>query len=173
MLNKKIEGFIDKWSRLPERLKKELEEDIKASCSEMVLEATKQTPPKEYQIRGRNTVTGFMKQSWGSSYKFVRNGTVEITLYNSAPYSQYVNDGHRVTKHFVPWLYVDGSGYLAKHNPIPGEPLFGLVVGTKTIKVPPQNITEVAKNKFFDVFNSLSEATISEISQELNDEYHD
>ena len=53
-------------------------------------------------------------------------------LSNNANYASYVNDGHRMDKHFVPHLTVElSSGLLQIDMSKPG----GMMVGTKTTYV--------------------------------------
>ena len=48
-------------------------------------------------------------------------------------YSSYVNDGHRMDRHFVPGLYVNEESGLLEYDP---QERAGIVVGTKTSYVP-------------------------------------
>ena len=50
-------------------------------------------------------------------------------LANNVEYASYVNDGHRMDKHFVPGLYVNQYSGLLEFDPTAEV---GLMVGTKT-----------------------------------------
>ena len=93
------------------------------------------TPPKAGgdRLSGVNTVTGELKAHWETDSttnpKKIGGGYVTY-LANDMEYASYVNDGHRMDRHFVPGLYVDG-GQL-NYDP---TAKVGLVVGTKTTYV--------------------------------------
>lgn len=94
------------------------------------------TPPKAGTGRGgyigSNTTTGELKAHWptDSQTKPTRRGNEHVTtLANNVEYASYVNDGHRMDKHFVPGLYVNPSSGLLEYDP--GADV-GIVVGTKT-----------------------------------------
>ena len=90
------------------------------------------TPPKAGgdRLPGVNTVTGELKAHWETDSttnpKKIGGGYVTY-LANDMEYASYVNDGHRMDRHFVPGLYVDG-GQL-NYDP---TAKVGLVVGIKT-----------------------------------------
>ena len=52
-------------------------------------------------------------------------GSVKTELNNNMQYASYVNDGHRVDKHFVPGLIINGN--LLERSP---DGSGGLIVGT-------------------------------------------
>lgn len=91
------------------------------------------TPPKAGRGQsGTNTLTGELKAHWptDSETEPKRQGNEHVTaLANNIEYASYVNDGHRMDKHFVPGLYVNpGTGTL-EYDPSADV---GIVVGTKT-----------------------------------------
>lgn len=136
------------------------QKNVRLACYEMVAEAKRWTPPHEGEERGKNTVTGNMARHWDSSFR-VTLADIKVTLYNNVQYASYVENGHRMKKHFVPWLYIDGTNTIARHQPVPGEPLFGLVVGTKTKYVKPEHIVEKAKKRFFEAYYALESQSSS------------
>ena len=91
------------------------------------------TPPKAGRGQaGTNMLSGELKAHWGndSETKPSRRGNVHVTtLANNVEYASYVNDGHRMDKHFVPGLYVNPGSGLLEYDP--GADV-GIVVGTKT-----------------------------------------
>ena len=143
------------------------DKDVDDACKEMVQEAKAKTPPRNGEDRGRNTVTGDLAASWGSSYK-IEGDTIEVTLTNDIQYASYVDQGHRMDRHFVPWLYVDAMGAIARKIPQPGEQMFGLVVGTKTTQVKPYNMTKYAKKRFFEAYSMMQSDTLDRIGDMLN-----
>ena len=70
-------------------------------------------------------------------------GTVKTQLKNDMQYSSYVNDGHRVDKHFVPGLIVNGD-LLEKSLDGSG----GIMVGTKTTYVKGKYMKQKAIGKY-------------------------
>lgn len=91
------------------------------------------TPPKAGRGQaGTNMLSGELKAHWGndSETKPSRRGNEHVTtLANNVEYASYVNDGHRMDKHFVPGLYVNPGSGLLEYDP--GADV-GIVVGTKT-----------------------------------------
>lgn len=49
-----------------------------------------------YVKRNTPVATGFMRKSWHVSRTETKSNGIEKTLYNSADYSSFVNDGHRL-----------------------------------------------------------------------------
>ena len=114
-----------------------------------VEKATDMTPTGiEKPLAGTNARSSKMKQEWAAKSKTApeRVGNQYKTyLNNDAPYASYVNDGHRMGRHFVPGLYINpGSGMLEYS---PGSDV-GIVVGTKTSYVPGIFMVEAAKEEY-------------------------
>lgn len=120
---------------------------VKAASQDMVSEAAGATPPLNGEDRGKNTVTGNLAAHWKYEINEAPNET-RVSLINDLHYASYVDQGHRMDQHFVPWLYIDGMGSIARHIPEPGEALFGLVVGTKTAYVEGYGMADKAKDRF-------------------------
>lgn len=146
---------------------------VVATCAEQatmraVEVATDATPPKAGTGSGPySSATGELKQHWAtdSQVKPVVSGlgdTVEVqtSLDNNLPYASYVNDGHRLSRHFVPGLYINPeTGVLER---APGKNV-GIVVGTKTKYVKGVFMVDKAKKAYED---SL-EAELQELIKEL------
>lgn len=96
---------------------------------EAVRVATEKTPPNGAAIAGTGTRTGQLAQHWAldSDTHSVR-GTTKLA--NNMQYASYVNDGHRMDKHFVPGLIQNGP--LLERVP---ASMGGIMVGTKTTYV--------------------------------------
>lgn len=60
------------------------------------------------------------------------NGSIRTELNNNMQYASYVNDGHRVDKHFVPGLTINKDSGLLEEDPNNEK---GIMVGTKTTYV--------------------------------------
>lgn len=135
-----------------ESMQKNIKDKISSACEgatiRAVEKATDLTPPKLGDMSGSNTRTGEMKQHWATDSKVKPNrsgNSYTSLLANNMEYSSYVNDGHRMDRHFVPGLYVNpGSGMLEYS---PGADV-GIIVGTKTAYVPGIFMVEAAKEEY-------------------------
>ena len=124
---------------------RELEADLPEILGRAAEEATKRavqaaaaaTPPKEGSGRGSaysgtHTLTGELKAHWATDSRTrpVTGGREFRTrLANNMEHASYVNDGHRMDRHFVPGLYVNPDSGLLEYDPAADV---GIVVGTKT-----------------------------------------
>lgn len=122
------------------------------------------TPPKANTGRGAyigtNTVTGDLKAHWepDSQTKPQVDGNTYITeLANNLEYASYVNDGHRMDKHFVPGLYINPESGLLEYSP--GADV-GIVVGTKTKYVKGEFMVDKGKQAY-------RETVVSDLDREI------
>lgn len=139
--------------------------------------AVELTPPNTFEDgerRGVHMITGKMAQHWatdstiepdqtGGLYRTILGNNVKTgDSDDDMEYASYVNDGHRVDKHFVPGLYIDpGTGLLSMD---PAKPKgVGLMVGTKTTYVEGLHITEAAE----DVYQKVAEAELHKLTREV------
>lgn len=107
------------------------------------------TPPKAGRGQsGTNTLTGVLKSHWktDSVTKPRREGNAHVTeLNNDLKYASYVNDGHRMDRHFVPGLYINkytGDLEMDKARDT------GIVVGTKTPYVKGEFMVDKGKEEY-------------------------
>lgn len=105
--------------------------------------ATEATPPNGgAAITGVNTRTGSLSQRWTlDSITKPVNGRTELR--NNLQYASYVDQGHRVDRHFTSHLAIEGGTLVGKPN---GDG--GLVVGTKTAYVKGLYMVKRAKGKY-------------------------
>ena len=109
-------------------------DDVARDATMRAVEAARDaTPPKAGRGQsGTNMLSGELKAHWenDSDTEPKRRGNEHVTvLGNNVKYASYVNDGHRMDRHFVPGLYVDpNSGLLTRDE----SRDVGIVVGTKT-----------------------------------------
>lgn len=120
--------------------------------------ATKATPPNNGGVRGVGTRSGQLAQHWTTDSK-IQPTNGRTILANNMQYASYVNDGHRMDKHFVPGLTTEG-GTLQK---LPAGVEGGIMVGTKTTFVPGLYMKEQAIGKYrqvvkFEVDKRIREA---------------
>lgn len=116
--------------------------------------ATAATPPKD-GASGTHTRTGELKAHWASDSRtepVVEGREYKTQLANSMEYASYVNDGHRMDRHFVPGLYVNPHSGQLEYDPSRNV---GIVVGTKTQYVPGEFMTDKAEAAFHQATSSL------------------
>lgn len=156
-LQKRFEELQQKKPMIRQRLR-----DIAYGATlRAVEEATEQTPPNcDEKMRGTGMITGRMAQCWrehsqieptvtGDQFLTVLENRVEDPV-NNIQYASYVNDGHRMDKHFVPGLIVDPrTGLLERVDP--ETPRAGLMVGTKTTYVEGLYMKEKGVDKYKEV----------------------
>lgn len=146
-LQKRIQQLKKAGADLPEVLSR----TAKAATLRAVDAAQDATPPKAGTGRGPyigvNMITGELKAHWATDSRAEpqRRGAGFVTeLNNDMQYASYVNDGHRMDRHFVPGLYIDDNGLLSFD---PGAKT-GLVVGTKTRYVKGEFMVDKAKEAY-------------------------
>lgn len=141
---------FEELRRAGENVPKIMVEVAEGATIEAVRVATEKTPPNGgAEIAGTNTRSGQMARHWATdstTTPIYSGGSVRTTLANNMQYASYVNDGHRVDKHFVPGLIVNG-GLLERVSPDVG----GIMVGVKTTYVKGRYIKEAAVGKYRDV----------------------
>ncbi|MDE6935460.1 MAG: HK97 gp10 family phage protein [Oscillospiraceae bacterium] len=119
-------------------------------------EAQDHTPHNTFgegEQRGVHMITGGLAQHWSTDSQTapIRSGSTHTTaLANDKEYASYVNDGHRMDRHFVPGLYVGDDGLLSMD---PARDV-GMMVGTKTRYVPGLYMREKGVDKYRDVAES-------------------
>lgn len=129
------------------------------------------TPPKEGTGRGSyigtNTLTGELKAHWATDSKMepmggaLSGGSTFVTeLANDMEYASYVNDGHRMDRHFVPGLVINEQSGLLEYNP---DGKGGIVVGTKTKYVKGEFMVDKAKQAYEETVLSILDKEISEL----------
>ena len=121
----------------------------KEATKRAVEAAVEATPPnkKTDRVPGPNMVTGELAEHWATDSivePLVTGGKYETFLKNDKEYASYVDQGHRMDKHFVPGLYIDENGQLARDL----SAKVGLVVGTKTKYVKGEFMVDKAKEAY-------------------------
>lgn len=149
---KKIYGDIDNI----------LYDTAKGATTRAVEKATELTPPRDNDLRGTNTRTGELKQHWATDSKIepiVSGGKYETILANNIQYASYVNDGHRMDRHFVPGLVINEESGMLEYNP---DGKGGIVVGTKTKYIKGKFMVDKAKKTYEKVIISELDKKIRE-----------
>lgn len=152
--------------------KKQLINNIKniqeAATIDAIQTAVEKTPPTpDDSPRGTGMITGTLKSAWArdSIVESKKRGNKYITvLCNKEYYASFVNDGHRMDKHFVPGLMINPySGLLEK---MPAGMEGGIMVGTKTKYVTGKYMKENAITKYYNSLNNQAERMLE--NMELN-----
>lgn len=124
------------------------------------------TPPKKGtdSLKGTHTRTGALKQHWATDSKVnpmggaLSGGSSYTTiLANDMEYASYVDQGHRMDKHFVPGLYVNPESGLLEYDP---TAKVGIVVGTKTKYVKGEFMVDKGKEAY-------EKAVLTELDKEI------
>lgn len=144
-LQRRIQQLKKAQADLPNILYK----TAKGATMRAVEAAMDATPPKKGtgSLKGTHTRTGELKQHWATDSNaepVVTGAKYETLLANNKDYASYVNNGHRMDRHFVPGLYIDENGQL-NYDP---SAKVGLVVGTKTQYVKGEFMTDKAKEAY-------------------------
>ena len=144
---------LEELRKAQQDIPKIIDEVAEVATIEAVRKARDNTPPNgNAPLAGTNMRTGAMAAAWEKdSITTPTHG--KTVLVNSQLYASYVNDGHRVDKHYVPGLYPNG-GLLERVDPNVG----GIVVGTQTSYVKGLFMKEKAIGKYRStVYRMLSE----------------
>lgn len=132
-----------------------LNDIAKNSTIRAIEKATDLTPPTQDDLRGANTRSGELKDHWDNDSQMEpeRRGNELVTvLANDKEYASYVNDGHRMDRHFVPGLVINQNGVLEMNPDGKG----GIVVGTKTAYVPGLFMVDEAKKVYEETVQTES-----------------
>lgn len=157
----RLEKLKKYYSDLPEQLS-QISENATMRAVEKVAELT---PPTKNDLSGTNTRTGEMKQRWAtdSITKPQRKGnSYETRLANNMKYASYVNDGHRMDRHFVPGLVINENSGMLERNP---DGKGGIVVGTKTSYVEGLFMTEKAIERWKRAIGYEADKLIKKMSE--------
>lgn len=126
-----MDKFIKELKAIPGEFDRTIPKILNETVSVAEIHAKDLTP----------SVTGDAKAKWQTkkAYK-VANG-FSARLYNNSEYIGYINNGHRMTPHFVPGEWV-GNKY--EYNPFSKE---GVMMGSKTKYVKGKFMLEKATGK--------------------------
>ena len=125
--------------------------DVAKGATMRAIEAAQDaTPPKAGtgRLPGTHTITGELKAHWATDSQTepaVRGNRVETTLANNMEYASYVDQGHRMDKHFVPGLYINPYSGQLEYDPAADV---GIVVGTKTKYVKGEFMTDKGREAY-------------------------
>ena len=105
---------LDEYIQKLEAAQKVLPDMISVAAKNATIRAVEaaqeKTPPTADSLSGINTRTGELKQHWATDSKIIpeqQAGQYVTELNNNKEYASFVNDGHRMDKHFVPGAIFD------------------------------------------------------------------
>lgn len=139
-----------------------INECAKTATIAAVEKAVEKTPPNGTGLAGVNVRAGVLAGSWPNDSVITptRGRTI---LANNQEYASYVNDGHRMDRHFVPGLHVEGD-HLSYDADFDG----GLVVGTRTAYVPGKFMKEAAIGTYRTVLRKELSRKVRETIERQN-----
>ena len=143
-----LEENVSRLKNIFAKLPEELSGIAKSATMRAVEKAAERTPPTQDDLKGTNTRSGELKQHWATDSKTEpeKKGQDLVTyLNNDKDYASYVNDGHRMDRHFVPGLYINPASGMLEYDPSSDV---GIVVGTKTFYVPGLHMVDEAKKEY-------------------------
>ena len=149
-----LEEWIAQLQDVEARCPGELTAIAKGATIRAVEKAAELTPTTLDDLSGTNTRSGDMKQHWASDSKVtpVKRGDTYVTeLNNDKQYASYVNDGHRMDRHFVPGLVINPESGMLEYNP---NGKGGIVVGTKTKYVEGLFMEEAAHEEYHRIIRT-------------------
>lgn len=164
-MNNPFTDLIKKTKNEINKLNANLLEILETATIDAINEAVDRTPPTEDDNeRGTGMITGTLKSAWAndSITKAKKQNNKYITvLANSMEYASFVNDGHRMDKHFVPGLIINPYSGLLEKAPAGMEG--GITVGTKTKYVVGKYMKENALIKYYQSLDKQAKQLMENI----------
>lgn len=151
---------LEELRKAGEDVSRILYEVAEGATIEAVRVATENTPPNDGTIAGTDMRSGDMAQHWtidSQTSPEVSEKSVRTMLANNMQYASYVNDGHRVDKHFVPGLIKNGN--LLERSP---DGKGGLMVGVKKKYVPGKYMKQKAIGRYRSVVRTELDKRVRE-----------
>ncbi len=143
-----LEERIRQLQEAEPRIKRQFSTIARDATIRAVEKAAELTPPTLDDLAGTNSRTGEMKQHWATDSKLapaVRGKKYVTELNNDKGYASYVNDGHRMDRHFVPGLNLNEASGLLEYDP---SGRGGIMVGTRTQYVEGLFMEEAAHEEY-------------------------
>ena len=144
-----LQERIQQLRKAQEQIPGVLKQIAKQATLRAIEAAAEKTPPVDGEkAKGTNTITGELKQHWATDSvtdPALVGKDYQTVLANNKEYASYVNDGHRMNRHFVPHLYISSESGLLEYDPAKDV---GIVVGTKTRYVKGEFMVDKAKEAY-------------------------
>lgn len=150
-----VQKRLDELKKAQADIPRIINKVAEAATIAAVDKATEKTPPNGgAAIAGVNARTGDLAQHWTlDSVTRPVNGKTE--LINSMQYASYVDQGHRMDRHFTSHLAIEGGMLVGKPA---GDG--GLMVGVKTDYVPGRYMVDEAKKKYRSEVHKMLKAEV-------------
>lgn len=150
-----IQKRLDELKKAQADIPRIINKVAEAATIAAVDKATEMTPPNGgAAIAGVNARTGDLAQHWTlDSVTRPVNGKTELA--NTMQYASYVDQGHRVDRHFTSHLAIEGGMLVGKPA---GDG--GLMVGVKTDYVPGRYMVDGAKKKYRSEVHKMLKAEV-------------
>lgn len=150
-----IQKRLDELKKAQADIPRIIDKVAEAATIAAVDKATEKTPPNGgAAIAGVNARTGDLAQHWTlDSVTRPVNGKTELA--NTMQYASYVDQGHRVDRHFTSHLAIEGGMLVGKPA---GDG--GLMVGVKTDYVPGRYMVDAAKKKYRSEVHKMLKAEV-------------
>lgn len=162
-----LQEYIKKLEAAQAALPEMLSDVARNATIRAVEAAQDKTPPTADSLSGTNTRTGELKQHWATDSRTEperQGGEIVTELNNNKEYASYVNDGHRMDKHFVPHLTVEPySGLLQIDMDKPG----GMMVGTKTTYVEGLHMSDAGIEAYKHTVKVEAEKAVNKLGEML------
>lgn len=157
-----LKSAVRRYKVRSDLVRKHLDSIAEEATFAAIEAATDATPPAG-DLTGTNTRTGELKAHWATDSTTTpeKRGRRLITrLANGKSYASYVNDGHRMDRHFVPGLYVNPYSDMLEYDPeYPG----GIMVGVRTTYVPGLFMAEKGE----EAYGKALESAVDELLKDL------
>ena len=150
-----IQKRLDELKKAQADIPRIINKVAEAATIAAVDKATEKTPPNGgAAIAGVNARTGDLAQHWTLD-SVTRPVSGKTELVNSMQYASYVDQGHRVDRHFTSHLAIEGGMLVGKPA---GDG--GLMVGVKTDYVPGRYMVDEAKKKYRSEVHRMLKAEV-------------
>lgn len=150
-----IQKRLDELRKAQADIPRIINKVAEAATIAAVDKATEKTPPNGgTSIAGVNARSGDLALHWTlDSVTRPVNGKTELA--NNMQYASYVDQGHRVDRHFTSHLAIEGGMLVGKPA---GDG--GLMVGVKTDYVPGRYMVDEAKKKYRSEVHKMLKAEV-------------
>lgn len=165
-----LQEYIKKLEAAQAALPEMLADVARNATLRAVEAAQDKTPPTTDSLSGTNTRTGELKERWAVDSRTepygLLGGELVTNLSNNANYASYVNDGHRMDKHFVPGLHKDSYTGMLEYDPgRRGE--VGMMVGTKTTYVEGLHMSDAGIEAYKHTVKIETEKAVNKLGEML------
>lgn len=164
-----LQEYIKKLEAAQAALPEMLADVARNATLRAVEAAQDKTPPTADSLSGTNTRTGELKQHWATdslAEPRLQGGEIVTELNNNKEYASYVNDGHRMDKHFVPGLYANPYTGMLEYDPgRRGE--VGMMVGTKTTYVEGLHMSDAGIEAYRSTVKAEAEKAVNKLGEML------